>query len=62
MDEQTTVNAVENFAELTQLFNEQKITTYSTDTSILDIIKTTLEGSHLNNGFFIVDLSVIINQ
>jgi ornithine decarboxylase len=62
MDEQTTVNAVENFAELTQLFNEKKITTYSTDTSILDIIKSTLEGSNLNNGFFIVDLSVIINQ
>lgn len=51
-----------NFTELTQLFNQEKITSYPSDTSIIDIIKTTLEKSHLDTGFFIVDLSVVISQ
>jgi len=62
MDEQTSVNTVENFTELTQIFNEKKITSYSETTSIIDIIKTTLDKSHLDTGFFIVDLSIVINQ
>ena len=61
MEEQTTTN-IDNFTELTQFLNEEKITTYDKDTSIIDIIKATLEKSHLDTGFFIVDLSVIINQ
>lgn len=61
MDEQV-VNTVENFTELTQLFNEEKITTYPVDTSIIDIIKTSLEKSRLDTGFFIVDLSVVVSQ
>jgi diaminopimelate decarboxylase len=62
MDEQQTITTADNFTELTQLFNEKKITTFPTDTSIIDIIKTTLEKSHLDTGFFIVDLSVVISQ
>jgi diaminopimelate decarboxylase len=60
MEEQ--VHTADNFTELTQLFDEKKITTFDTDTTIIDIIKTTLEKSHLDTGFFIVDLSVIIKQ
>ncbi len=60
MDEQ--IHNADNFTELTQLFNEKKITSFEKDTSIIDIIKTTLEQSHQDTGFFIVDLSVIINQ
>lgn len=59
MEEQV---ALDNISEVTQLFNEKKITYFSADTPIIDIIKTTLEKSHLDTGFFIVDLSVVINQ
>jgi diaminopimelate decarboxylase len=59
--EDTTTN-IDNFTELTHFFNEQHITAYETDTSIIDIIKATLEKSHLDTGFFIVDLSTVINQ
>ena len=62
MEEQTNTTNIDNFTELTQFLNEEKITTYDTDTSIIDIIKATLEKSHLDTGFFIVDLSVVINQ
>jgi ornithine decarboxylase len=61
MDESSTTN-IDNFTELTHFFNEQQITAYEKDISIIDIIKATLEKSHLDTGFFIVDLSVIINQ
>ncbi len=60
MDEQ--IHNADNFTELTQLFNEKKITSFEKDTPIIDIIKTTLEQSHQDTGFFIVDLSVIIHQ
>ena len=60
MDEQ--VNTADNFTELTQLFNEKKITSFEKDTPIIDIIKTILEKSHTDTGFFVVDLSVVINQ
>ncbi len=62
MDEQPVVSTADNFTELTQLFNEKKITSYQSDVSIIDIIKTTLEKSHLDTGFFIVDLSTVIQQ
>lgn len=62
MEDQPTITTADNFTELTQLFNEKKITSYPSDTSIIDIIKTTLEQSHLDTGFFIVDLSVVISQ
>ena len=55
-------NTADNFTELTQLFNEQKITSFEKDISIIELIKTTMEKSHLDTGFFIVDLSVIISQ
>jgi ornithine decarboxylase len=60
MDEQ--IHNADYFTELTQLFNEKKITSFEKDTPIIDIIKTTLEQSHKDTGFFIVDLSVIIHQ
>jgi len=59
MEEQTTID---NFTELTHFFNDRHITTYEKDTSIIDIIKDTLEKSHLDTGFFIVDLSIVIAQ
>lgn len=62
MEDQPTITTADNFTELTQLFNEKKITTFPTDISIIDVIKTTLENSHLDTGFFIVDLSVVISQ
>lgn len=62
MEEQFVYDNIIEITHLTQLFNEKKITTFSTDTPIIDIIKTTLEKSNLDTGFFIVDLSVIINQ
>ena len=61
MEEQSSTN-IDNFNELTQFFNERDITTYEKDTSIIDVIKTTMEKSHMDTGFFIVDLSVVINQ
>ena len=61
MEEQNTAN-IDNFTELTHFFNEQHITAYEKDTTIIDIIKATLEKSHLDTGFFIVDLSTIISQ
>ena len=60
MDEQ--VNTADNFTELTKLFNEKKITSFEKDTPIIDIIKTILEKSHTDTGFFVVDLSTVINQ
>jgi ornithine decarboxylase len=62
MEDQPMITTADNFTELTQLFNEKKITSFPSDTSIIDIIKTTLEQSHLDTGFFIVDLSVVISQ
>ena len=62
MEEQPALTTVDNFTELTQLFNEKKITSYPTDTSTIDIIKSTLEKSHLDTGFFIVDLTIVIQQ
>ena len=59
--EDTTTN-IDNFTELTHFFNEQHITAYETNTTIIDIIKATLEKSHLDTCFFIVDLSTVINQ
>ncbi len=62
MEEQTSTTNIDNFTELTHFFNEQHITTYEKDISIIDIIKATHEKSHLDNGFFIVDLSTLIAQ
>jgi len=61
MDE-STISNVDNFTELTQFLNEKKIKSFEKDISLIDIIKTTLEKSHLDTGFFIVDLSIVINQ
>ena len=46
MEEQTTTTNIDNFTELTHFFNEQHITAYDKDTSIIDIIKSTLEKSN----------------
>ena len=62
MEEQTSTTNIDNFTELTHFFNEQQITTYEKETSVIDIIKATLEKSHLDTGFFIVDLSTVIAQ
>ncbi len=62
MEELTSTTNIDNFTELTHFFNEQHITTYESDTTIIDIIKATLEKSHLDTGFFIVDLSTVIHQ
>ena len=62
MEEQGSTSNIDNFTELTHFFNEEHITTYEKDTSTIDIIKATLEKSHLDTGFFIVDLSTVIAQ
>lgn len=54
---------VENFTELTQLFRESNVTLLDEDISILDVIKTFLEKKYYSDtGFFIVDLSSLIEQ
>lgn len=62
MEEQTTTTNIDNFTELTHFFNDQHISAFEKDIEIIDIIKTTLEKSHLDTGFFIVDLSTVISQ
>lgn len=62
MEEQGSTANIDNFTELTHFFNDQQITTYEKDISTIDIIKATLEKSHSDTGFFIVDLSTVIAQ
>lgn len=49
------------FTQITQLLTDEKVDTFDKDTDIIDIIDNLLEKEN-NHGFYIVDLSKVINQ
>ena len=53
---------INSFSEVSSFINHSDITSFSDDTDMIDIITAMLRNTHYDTGFFIVDLSIIINQ
>ena len=63
MDEkEQLIHTIDYISEVSSFIKEANITTFNSDDSVLDVIGSMLSKTHYDTGFFIVDLSVVINQ